>query len=187
MIKKIGVMGAHGTGKTTLVKYLAGEFHPHFYVRVIDEVARTCPFPINKEMSLQSQRWMVARQIALEHLAEVARVVICDRTVLDPVVYAYWKAFSVPIDERSAWFKWLAVVEPFVVAWMDTYDEIIWCRPNGDLPAADGVRDPDPAFQTEIDSLFGLFIQSNGLLVRLGAELREGRGARVEYVINEKG
>ena len=178
MIKKIGIMGAHGTGKTTLANNLADEFDQFTYVKVLDEAARLCPFPVNEEMTLQSQKWLVARQIAGEHLADVADVVICDRTVLDPVVYAYWKAFQSSGDDRSKWFAWLSVVQPFAFNWMDTYDELYWCRPNGSAPVDDGFRALDPAFQLKIDCLFSLMIRSSGLIVRTVSDQGKAKGAR---------
>lgn len=181
MIKKIGIMGAHGAGKTTMANRLANEFDQFTYVKILDEAARLCPFPVNQQMTLQSQKWLVARQVAGEHLAEVADVVICDRTVLDPVVYARWAAFRVPVtepDTRAAWFRWLSVVEPFAIDWMDTYDELIWCRPNGSAPVDDGFRATDPDFQAEIDSLFGLLVRSSGLLVRTVVDQGKAGGAR---------
>ncbi len=159
-MKKIGIFGAHGTGKTTLANDLANEYDPWIQVTLIQEIARECPYPVNQEMTIQSQHWILLEQCCAEQRAQMqgADVAICDRTVLDPIVYAIWAAQQIPprrSDTLQDWRHWLAVFMPMVLNWMNNYyDELYFCRPDGTPPAADGFRATDPDFQRAIDNLF---------------------------------
>ena len=56
---KIGLVGSHGTGKSTLSYLLAGELQKRDYsVGLILETVRECPFPINEDSPLEAQLWM---------------------------------------------------------------------------------------------------------------------------------
>lgn len=147
---KIGIMGAQCTGKTELAAKLGQVYSPA--VVVLDEGVRECPYPINRGMTLKSQRWLLARQIAMEHYAEASRaVVVCDRTVLDPVVYAMW---MLDVTNDRQWVEFLNIALPFALDWYRSYDTVVWCRPDGRPPVDDGVRDVDPEFQAEVDGVF---------------------------------
>ncbi len=163
--KKIGVFGAHGTGKTTRVNDLANEYDPFINLTIIQETARKCPYPINKQMSIDSQRWILAEQISAEHqAAQGADVIICDRTVLDPVVYGIWAGrHTSDLERQVAWSVWADRAQSFVMDWIKTYDELYFCRPNGTPPAADGFRDTDPTFQDTIDQFFSKVVDGLGI------------------------
>lgn len=155
---KIGVMGTHGAGKTTLVNSIAAAYGPD--ATVLQEGVRHCPFRINRFMSLNSQRWILARQVAMEHYAEGDELVICDRTVIDPMVYTIWLLKS---TNNPAIADFLNVHMPFALDWYHSYDTVIWCRPDRARLAADGVRDTDPEFQEEIDCIFEWVVNSHCL------------------------
>jgi nicotinamide riboside kinase len=148
---KIGIMGAHGCGKTTLARELADFYKDDCLL--LSEGARECPFPINQGMSLKSQRWLLARQISMEHYAGCDRHIICDRTVMDPIVYATW---MMEVTNNKEFVKFLASAVPFALDWFRTeYDLVVWCRPDGREISDDGFRDLDPDFQRRIDDIFG--------------------------------
>lgn len=84
---KIGIMGAHCTGKSSLADEILGRIGPGEKSVLLSEGARQCPFAVNQSMSIKSQRWLLARQISMEHAAGNNELVVCDRTVLDPIVY----------------------------------------------------------------------------------------------------
>src|SRR6187402_3717402 len=90
MAKLIAITGTHGTGKTTLSFQLAAEYKKlGANVKVIQEVARCCPFPLNEHMTRETALWIYHEHSKKE--LEACRdhdVVICDRTKFDSFVYA---------------------------------------------------------------------------------------------------
>ena len=55
---KIAISGSHGTGKSSYVYKKAQEEkieNPTKRISIVSEVARDCPFPINKTATEQSQ------------------------------------------------------------------------------------------------------------------------------------
>ena len=161
---KIGIMGTHGAGKTTLANRLLRRYLDDDGDAVlIDESARHCPFPVNKQMTLASQQWILAEQIAVEHKFHgYTGVLVCDRTVIDPVIYAMWaeQAAPGPMPEMAAWIK---AVLPFVVHWAGSYDRLYWCRCGSPPPSDDGFRDTDPAFAEQVDGLFEQVVTATNL------------------------
>ncbi len=148
---KIGIMGTHGTGKTTYAFQLAYILKKDSGsdVCIIDEVARKCPYPINGNTTAIAQRWIFHMQFLHEIEAErLHDIVICDRTVLDNMAYAKRAGFSFLVDAYL----------PIAIDWMNTYDKIIFLCPSFPL-VDDGVRDIDPIFQEDIDTILAGWIQ----------------------------
>ena len=144
---KIGIMGTHGVGKTTFAKDLATDFG----AVLIGETARTCSLPINRNTSEEAQRLIWLRQTIRELQVSTTGVpFICDRTALDPLVYAAVAGLEEVVDEYL----------PATLAWMETYSVIYWLRPAPGLLVDDGVRDTDPAFQAEVDKCFEEWIRT---------------------------
>jgi len=160
---KIALIGSHGTGKTTLCFDLAARLQRMDYpVEIVREVARRCPMPLNRNTTLDAQRWILHQQIA-DELAASARfpAVICDRSVLDN--YAY---LVVGLGRREE-------LEPMVADWLRTYDALFKV-PILHAPSFDGTRDLSEEFQAEIDR------QIDALLVRFGARCTRLDPARRE-------
>lgn len=155
---KIGIMGTHGSGKTKMAEWLSEHYGTQ--AMLLGEGARHCPYPINKKMSLKSQKWILARQISMEHQADDVPVVVCDRTVLDPIVYAIW---MMEATNSREFVRFLSAATPFVLDWFNSYDLVIWCRPQRWAPEQDGVRDTDPVFQRWIDAIFERMIEGYDL------------------------
>jgi len=149
---KVGIMGAHGTGKTLLAMSLAADFkksYPDVQVGIVSEIARDCPFPINKETSVEAQLWIYHAQMKAElEMSKKNTIIVCDRTVLDGLAYARAAGFMEMFEEY------------FYIAlnWLDTYDEICWRRPK-DAIADDGFRDIDPVFQSRIDLIIEQWVK----------------------------
>ena len=148
---KIAITGTHGTGKTTLSYALAAHYKQQGHnVKVIQEVARTCPFPINEGMTIDAAKW-----IYLEHSRKELEAgakhdfVIGDRSVYDSFAYArYFKLSTISLYgmEYSAFSQ------------MRNYDQIIFVRP--DLPLqTDGTRSANQEFQKGIDEILFEMIQ----------------------------
>jgi nicotinamide riboside kinase len=129
-------------GKTTLCYDVGASLKKKgFHVDLVKEVARLSPLPINRKTSLDAQLWILTTQVAEEiRSASGHQVVICDRSVLDNYAYLVFA------EGRQRW------LEPFVNRWLRTYDLLFKVPICGD-PAADGVRDTDRFFMTQIDRL----------------------------------
>lgn len=142
---KICVLGTHGTGKSTLVFKLAAHYKGlGKNVKVIQEVARSCPFPINENMTVETALWIYYEHSKKE--LEACRntdIVISDRSSLDSFIYAEHFGIKIPETLRES-------AETHLKGF---YDLVIWPRP--DLPIHDDcVRSSDKEFQRQIDELF---------------------------------
>lgn len=142
---KIAIIGTHGTGKSTL-SYLMAAYHKKMgkNVKVVQEVARSCPFPINHGMTKEAALWIYLEHSRKELEAEHKHdVVICDRSVYDS--FAYAKYFGLMDDELSSF-------EESAYKHLHTYDKIIFVK--SDLPLqTDGVRPNDKEFQKGVDDI----------------------------------
>ena len=137
---KVAFIGSHGVGKTTLCYGLAARLKTlDISLDVVNEIARRCPLPINRETTLAAQAWILHSQIAEEILA-TARTdfVICDRSVLDNYVY-----LLLATHEHHA-------LEAMVDSWTATYDLLVKV-PIVQDPRADGLRSTDPVFQQAVE------------------------------------
>ena len=150
---KIGIMGTHGTGKSTLALKLAAELKAQFpgeNVWLVPEIVRECPYPVNKDTSEIAQQWLWHMQFVRELEAQGrAEIVICDRTVLDSLAYAEFAGFITHAHDRI----WDAV------NWMETYDTVYFLRPDSTSPIADdGFRSTDRDFQMAIDQILARWV-----------------------------
>ena len=137
---KIAFIGSHGVGKTTLCYDLASRLkRQDRIVDLVQEVARACPLPINRDTTIQAQSWILHTQIAHELAASAQNgIVICDRSVLDNYAYFVNRA-----GRRPAY-------DALVMDWVTTYDALFKV-PIIDAPTFDGKRDVSQTFQHEID------------------------------------
>lgn len=170
---KIGIMGAHGCGKTSLVGQIHRDFFERGSIAIVEETAREIPHAINEQMTIEGQRWMFQEQLEREIAAGGSGLVICDRTVVDPVVYATWMA------DRTGDLNWQMFVDARITAMLNfynSYDLVYWVRPDQDpgrrkaMLVDDGVRSVDPAYQADIDTLFERIIRRYKLRVVPGVD-----------------
>ena len=157
-MKKIGILGAHGTGKTTLSFQMAAfvkKKYPGKNVGILGEVVRSCP--LTKEANAERfQSWAFHSQITREIEAELRNdILICDRTVLDSLAYSLVAGLPEMVD----------LYLPVAVKWMQTYGQIYFLRPNGQAIADDGVRYTRLEGQAEIDSILHGWVEEYGLPV----------------------
>jgi thymidylate kinase len=144
MTKIVAITGTHGAGKTTLSFCLAMHYKQlGANVKIIQEVARSCPFPLNDKMTKETALWIYHEHAKKELEAlRTHDVVICDRTVFDSFVYAESLGISISGD----------IVDQSKTH-LNSYDKLYFVRP--DLPIVeDGVRSVDLDFQGKIDGLF---------------------------------
>jgi len=145
---KIGLIGAQGTGKTTAAYELAAELKRRGKdVYVLSEVARSCPLPLNDAATIESQFWIMGKQLTREQSA-ISEILVSDRTLMDSLIYGYRKY---PDMFRS--------LKPFVKRYMETYAAVIYFSPNDDYLMEDGTRSVDKQFRDEIDALMVAMIE----------------------------
>ena len=141
---KIGIMGTHGTGKTTFALQTAADLKqscPGSQVGLLSEIARKCPFPTNKDTSIEAQLWIFHAQMQAElEMSARNEILVCDRTILDSLAYSREAGLVEMVDE----YFYIAI------DWLKTYDHLYYCIPRHEI-ADDGFRAQDPAFQARIN------------------------------------
>jgi len=151
---KIAYTGAHGTGKTTSVFQKASELkimYPYKSLYILQEVARDCPLPINKDSTYSSQLWIFSSQLEREiKLTETYDILVCDRTILDNIAY-----FQNVCPEYYEYM--FNLVKPFV---KETYSEIIFKKiKDNTYLYNDGFRVVDNKFQQTIENNLIIFYE----------------------------
>lgn len=151
---KLGIIGSHGTGKSTLSMFLAA------YARLrgkncvnTSEVARDCPFPINDGFGVDGAQWIIHTQIQRELKAKASGYddIFCDRSSIDPIMYL--KALNIPEQEYLD-------LKDHAEKWLDTYDMILCCNVDYSIPIfKDGVRHTDNGFRRDVEKQFRIFIE----------------------------
>lgn len=154
---KIGVLGTHGVGKTTLALDLGQQIQKtgKFSVSILTELARECPYPMGVNQSEEATNWLISRQISRElELSRNASLLICDRTSLDALIYTQASHKAVHKSEKGR----LALMERAAHDWLDSYDMLIWIRPS-EMLVDDGFRMIDHGFRDEVDAFFDQHLQ----------------------------
>lgn len=155
-MKKIAVTGTHGVGKTTLAHQICVAMKErNVNVTIVEEKARSCPFPINEVATIETEIWMVHTQIRSELQAQANKYecAVTDRCSLDAIVY--WHDRNTP----HAYFEKL---RDAAVQWVQTqYDLIILVEPSSDTDsfAVDAVRDSSIIYRNRIRDLFRKYIE----------------------------
>jgi len=163
---KFGIMGTHGTGKTTFATEYTGRLKQMGKtVGMVAGIARSCPWPLNKETTEEAQRWIFHRHMLAElEAAEQYDIVVCDRTALDSLVYAEVAGFEDVIDDYL----------PAALGWLEGYTTIYWLRPVDGRLVDDGRRCTDPAYQQAVDQVFAEWIRIYGIKVEMVGGGRDG-------------
>jgi nicotinamide riboside kinase len=160
-MKKIAIIGAHGVGKTTLCKMIADHAIAQHArsVKVIGEVARACPFPINNGMCYDSAEWIILTQILKEKESAFEKrvtnskhrkpssidLLICDRSSYDPQIY-----FRILNTKPFRSNKVFALA----MSHLWTYDYFVYVSPSGKVIEDDGIRDTSMQLQYKIHREF---------------------------------
>ncbi|MBI4116505.1 ATP-binding protein [Candidatus Pacearchaeota archaeon] len=140
---KIAFIGTHGTGKTTLVNEIVFNLKKRgVNALAFEEIARSCPLPINENAVRETQLWIIARQISTEIEKERNyELVVCDRSILD--TYCYHEYF---FGREKSW-------ELLIQSYMKSYDKLIFVPIKNGFLNEDGVRSTNKNFQTRIDKI----------------------------------
>lgn len=143
---KIAIVGTHGTGKSTLSYLLAAEYKKRGKnVKIVQETARNCPYPVNELMSQEAALWIYYEQSKKElEATHKFEIVICDRSSLDSLIYAKYFKVNYNIIETEK------IALNHLKTW---YDDVFFVRPDGPLKG-DGFRSESHSFQDGIDDIF---------------------------------
>ena len=166
--KKIGIIGTHGTRKSTLVHLLTGKLKEQgINTGYLSEVASSCPLPINQKSTLKAQFWIMLTQIKREIELENRPYdyLVLDRCVLDNYVYmrrAHDLLGKSSTDEDD---NLMQLGTNLMERWVPTYSHLFKVDiPKGSL-VDDGIRDVSSDFQQDIelrmDALFDTLGISN--------------------------
>ena len=155
---KVAITGVQGSGKTTIVKQIVAELSNYGKAIMFEEPARKCNSPINTETTIKSQEFIWNEHV-LSELRSIQKnpdYLICDRTLMDNLVYYKRMLITKGIQSESFDSKYL-----LTVPYMKTYDIIIRLPLNKEriLNADDNIRDKDIKFAVEIDRLFDDMVQ----------------------------
>jgi len=156
-MKKIAITGTHGVGKTTLAHQICVSLKErNMNATIIEEKARSCPFPINEAASTETEIWMIHTQIRaeLQAKAEKYEVAVIDRCSIDAIVY--W-------HDRNTPHTYFELLKKAALQWVQTeYDLIVLLEPSSDTDsfAIDAVRDSGIAYRNRIRDLFRIYIDA---------------------------
>ena len=146
--RKLLVCGAFSSGKTTLVTTVADRLRGSGRsVAICDDVARSCPLPLNRDQTISTTIWLASEQVRreLEAMHEEPDYVLCDRGLPDILSH---QALVPNGREDDLTLRFLA----FARAWTRSYDAVFRCRVDHARPiVADGVRIVNDAFRRELD------------------------------------
>jgi nicotinamide riboside kinase len=146
---KILVTGAFSTGKSTLVEYLASNLKERWSVSVVPDVARQCPFALNRAQEEEGTMWLLAKQLSNE--LEISRnppdVLLCDRGIPDIMSHLE------EARKRGAAGVRPDLLKPFFKEWCKTYELVLVCKINPHIPTVpDQMRIPDQKFRAEMET-----------------------------------
>ena len=128
---KFALTGVHGSGKTTLLSKIARELSRREISCVrINDVGETCQLQIGANTSFDAQVWIFAEQMQQEIIATTydAQVVLCDRTLLDAVMYL--RRLTDIENREYAHVKTMKSMHRLSMSWMSTYDYVARLKIN---------------------------------------------------------
>jgi hypothetical protein len=175
-VKKVAFVGTHGVGKTTLINEIRANRadRQDEDMRIVSETAARVfemgkhnpALVINQGATLEAQLHIIGLQIQDEKEKEKSisesnrskRIVLCDRTLLDAVIYTYHR-----IVREPSTYPWARLLPRYLYEWVSSaisrpYDIVFYLPIAFPLKATD-IRPGDIEFQERIDDLMqGMFI-----------------------------
>jgi hypothetical protein len=151
---RIGIIGTHGVGKTTLAAQMfAHGSRTGKKVKLIHEVARSCPLPLNDQFSIEAAVWITSKHLSLEIAAAADKdsIVICDRSCFDPMVYAINMLKDSVMMQR---YYRMSPLYRIAECGLRMYDVIIYIKPIEHAILSDGTRSVDVQFQKDVAAIF---------------------------------
>jgi len=157
---KVAICGVQGTGKTTKVFEIAKELkykNKDKKVGIVQENAIDCPYPINENTISLSQYWLVCDQVKKElEYSKKYDIVICDRTIFDPICYCYAASVINEIKiEKDVLETTAKILYDFTKNLGYTYDKIYLMNGNNNFyNYSDGIRSVNLEFRNIVNNYF---------------------------------
>lgn len=146
---KVLVTGTFSTGKSTLIECLASNVRVRCSVAVIPDVARQCPFTLNREQEEEGTLWLLTKQVSneLETSRNRPDVILCDRGI--PDILAHLEEARA----RGAAGARLDLLKPFLIEWCRTYELVFVSKIDPRIAIIrDHVRVPDHEFRARMEA-----------------------------------
>ncbi len=162
---RIALVGAHGTGKTTLATVLVSELNlRRISVDVTPEIPRIiCDRAQDQEYfrrgnnQLLKQLLLLVGQPIYEQSVDRSSVCVCDRAILDH--WAYTKHLFLEEMESEDITE---ILEFLVIKHMSSYDQLFYV-PIEFIVQDDGIREGDANFQSAIDDEIRSLLETHAL------------------------
>lgn len=160
---KIAFVGSHSTGKSSGAMYLGAllkQKYPHKSVKILEENVRKVSRQLNNELNTPNfQKMVIIDQLLVElEASSLHNIVICDRTTIDPLIYAAELNVHVPNE-----YVELALYN------LDTFDVVFLVRPDtkDQTLVDDGFRDTNIVFRNQIDKRFVSLLKNRNKVVEI--------------------
>lgn len=180
---KIGISGAHSTGKSTFIKKIIAELSKKnsLKVSVVSDLASVCPLPILRKHTIESSLWIATTGLAQEIEAEYKNdIVIADRPILDSWAY-FNAACKGKYDESN---PQMILFKSLISNWLPTYDLIFQTEVNEAIQIEDNKgRDLDEDYRKSVAQEF---VEANRIFkVEFRPLTVENRDTEYEFLLDQ--
>lgn len=176
---RVGFCGTQGSGKTTLMKAVEKSSLGFTAVPSTARGAIQAGFKLNRDADPLSQLVTTVARCAVEDkiFRETGKT-ISDRTPLDSLAYTTYQISNVWEAQPYSTYYW-SISRDLVAEHMHKYDLVVYFPPLWS-PKADGVRDPDVAYQKEIDRIILTLVE--GLDIQIYPIIEGNTSQRLNYL-----
>jgi len=177
-MRKILITGVFSTGKTSLIKLVDAKLKSYNKkTLVINEVARECPFNLNKKQDLISSSWMIMKQLQneLEFDNNDYDFIIFDRGLPDIISHVEYIVQDGNDEKYLKQLKLLAKVS------CNRYEYIFFSKISDKYKINDdGIRIVDYDFQKKLEDLHLSCLEYLNLSY---IELPEMNSERLDFIL----
>lgn len=137
-VRKITIIGSHGTGKTTFANVLFEKYKQakNTQVELVGDYARLCSYPIGEKTTVKAQLWIFESYLAKE-LENECDMIFDGSSLQTLAYYEYWFGKNTDLRKRAK-----SVVNLLTTVILVPADTRL-CQP-------DGVRPQSTQFQNDI-------------------------------------